>query len=730
MNRRFWKYLFFFGCLSIGSAADRPAGFAILRPDETRVYDLQIAQLDEGVYEIRTTGTDPYFYTLPFAESGLADTLHVLSFEYLSTAAAALQIFFAPSPTETGSIFSSLSAAEVWTGHAVDLQESGAWKDGVRFLRLDFGGEAGRIFQIRNLRLRPPTSPERRAAQERSLENQARLLLENGIRAYLKNTYPCRIHNVTVETDTIRIEGTLGAGRDNLYLCEALPQQVLFDRSSQNGLLQRCLHVPPSSHKFEYFLPLTDPNETFDVRVPRFVWQKGVRRDRLFSKWAVGQDAGYHDRRFQLFSHARWADAFPCRGKRQEEKPKSKKGLGALWLDRPLEDLDELGIGCVTVNIVLNRLISPANKMDSISYELNGKTYSFQAAYVDGLDRVLREAAERDLIVAAILLVQKDPRGGGVGNPAGFLAHPKSEESAVYAMPNFVQPEGIEYYQAVLDFLAARYGRDDRRYGRIHHWILHNEIDMGYHWTSAGPVGPLTYMDLYQKSMRMAFLTARKYNPHAGVFLSLTHHWNRTSHLDRGYLPRRLLEILLDQCGAEGDFPWAIAYHPYPQSLVEPKTWLDSRVSHSFETPLITPKNIEVLDAWVRQKRTFYRGQTPRTVWLSEQGLNSRDYSETSLAEQAAGMAYVWKKIKPLESIEAFVYHNWVDNEQEDGLLIGLRKLPAEGRDRKPIWYVYRDLETPEEEAACDFAKDLIGIEDWDQVRYTEPILETNLIEY
>ena len=211
----------------------------------------------------------------------------------------------------------------------------------------------------------------------------------------------------------------------------------------------------------------------------------------------------------------------------------------------------------------------------------------FARGYVENLDRVLQEAAKRNIIVAAIVLIKKDNRGGGPGNPTGYLAHPECEDSAVYAMANVSRPEGVEYYQAVLDFLASRYNRADQQYGRIHHWIIHNEVDMGFQWTNAGQVGPLTYMDLYQKSMRIAYLTARKYNPNAQVFISLTHYWNWTPHLERGYLPRQLLEILLDQSRAEGDFQWAIACHPYPQSLLESKTWLDSRVNFTFDTPLI-----------------------------------------------------------------------------------------------------------------------------------------------
>lgn len=720
------------GCFAVGLwAAGQAADSIPLRPDQTKIHDLQISMISEDICEIQTTGEDPYLLTLPFPKTFDPQKQFMLSFDYISPEPLDLQVFFAPSITETGSVRSSLHVANEWTSFAVNLTESRFFTSGVQYLRLDFGRTAGRILQIRNLFLRPPTVQEKRAFQERSLENQAKRLLENGIRAYLKNTYPCRISRVGVGVDTIQIKGTLTENWDHVYLCEVLPDQVLVGAYAQTEPGMVVFQRSPSLHEFRFAHTLPDKKGDFTLDLPRFIQREGIEQDRLFSRWVIGRkDTRYRGNRYELLSHARWADPPAAIWNGPEEKPKTKKGVGAIGMDRPLEDLDQLGIGCVTVNIVLNDLILPSNLIDAIPYELNGKTYSFNSVAVANLDAILKETARRDIVVAAIILIKKDRRGGGPGNPAGYLAHPKCEDSAIYAMANASQPEGIETYQAVLDFLANRYSREDKLYGRIHHWILHNEVDMGFQWTSAGQIGPLTYMDLYQKSMRIAHLTVRKYNPNAKVFASLTHYWNWTPHPQRGYLPRQLLEILLDQSKAEGDFPWAIAYHPYPQSLLEPKTWQDKRAVFSFETPFITPKNIEVIDAWVKQTRTWHQGKTPRTIWLSEQGFNSPDYSQKALTDQAAGMAYAWQKIKPLDSIEAFIYHNWVDNQHEDGLLLGLRKLPGENQEPKSIWYLYRDLETPNEEAACDFAKTMIGIEDWNVIRYTDPILETNLIEY
>ena len=53
------------------------------------------------------------------------------------------------------------------------------------------------------------------------------------------------------------------------------------------------------------------------------------------------------------------------------------------------------------------------------------------------------------------------------------------------------------------------------------------------------------------------------------------------------------------------------------------------------------------------------------------------------------------------------------------GLKTGLRKYPDDESDPfgcKPSWYLYRDLATERETESCEFAKKIIGIEDWDEI--------------
>ena len=62
-------------------------------------------------------------------------------------------------------------------------------------------------------------------------------------------------------------------------------------------------------------------------------------------------------------------------------------------------------------------------------------------------------------------------------------------------------------------------------------------------------------MDIYVKSMRLLYYTARKYNPHAEVLITLTHYW-QSRHNEYCYPSAQLLDLLLDY--TEAEVVWAV----------------------------------------------------------------------------------------------------------------------------------------------------------------------------
>lgn len=667
-----------------------------LIPAPATAHDLELKDLGNGEWEVHTTGADPYFSVKSAGGPLDLDATPMLSMDYFCAGGVGRTLVFVGAVLDLPHLITTeMGRREGWAGFSVDLRQTVERPVAPpETLRITTGQAPGIVLRFRNLQARAATEAERQSIAERQAKIDADHAQAERLRAYFKREFPGAIEKITADTSCITISGKVGEGSGDCLMAEVPMWEDVT-----------ALKSPAALHSIQ---PGADGK--FTLRVER---SSAKDRDLLLSGWAlVKPDGGA----YQLFSALRYADEVAARAELPPAKPLSKKGLGGCDFAHP--DIKELGIHSVTINIILNDLLSPEPGPGKTLYTYAGRTWYSNDAVVATYDRYFLTAVERGLMVSAIVLlppVRDSPPNSWIRS----AAHPDADSGAAFVMPDFTRAEGVNAYAAAMNFVAERYTRPDGRYGRIHHWILHNEINSGFFWTSAGTKTDLTYLALYHKSLRVAHLLTRQYDPNAKAFISLEHCWGRPADV-RSYAGRDLMEYLVSFSKTEGDFPWGVAFHPYPQDIFNPRTWEDSEAPCDFAAPFITYKNIEVLDAWARQERVAYRGQ-PREIQLSEQGLNSPDYSEKSLRDQSAGMAYAWKKIEPLPTVSAFQYHLWADDRGEGGLRLGLRKFgddPQDPHGLKPIWQLYQALGTPEFEAKAEFAKEVLGIKDWAEVPY------------
>ena len=523
-----------------------------------------------------------------------------------------------------------------------------------------------------------------------SIYNEDDLKYEDSLKQYLRNTYPSVINKVSVTESSIEIVGNC-VGEGHFYLGEIPPY----------------LDVTKID-KAPYKVELTEAS--FSIVLDRFIEREGVLYDRLLSKWAIFQMTDLAD---QLVSHARHADEIWAYQHLSPITLTSKKGLGGLTANSFISDLSLLGISSATINVCITHFMHLTPRTGDVEYVYGGKSYYMDLGYLENsIDRTLLAATkERNMSVAAIILLE--PASRCINPQLGEILQHPDNDGGVYTMPNMTTLEGLNCYAAALDFLAKRYCTTDNRYGRISHWIMHNEVDGARDWTNMG-IKPITvFTDTYVKSMRMCYNIVRQYDENAEVFASFSHSWTEKSN-PTWYTCKEMIDLLNVYSKVEGDFQWGLAYHSYAQDLTNPCTWNDPNATCSMNTQFVTFKNLEVLNKWALDKENKYKGIIKRSVWLSEAGVNSRGYSDEELQKQAAGVAYAWKKVNALEGIDAWQWHNWFDH-PGDGACLGLRKYLDESYngEPKPAWYVYQKANTHEEDEFFEQFLPIIGISDW-----------------
>ncbi|MDR2704602.1 MAG: DUF5722 domain-containing protein [Planctomycetaceae bacterium] len=656
---------------------------------------------ENGDWVITTKGTDPYLFIDAECTVDI-HTHYVLSFESFNTTESLPLVIFVGNVLDILHLVEgyALPRTEGWTSNSYDISVTlNPPTSPFTSFRIRFGNTPGKTFRVKNFKLREPTEQEKELAQNREHLQEQDAKLTNRLKEYMDKKFTSNISSIqaSYHTEKITIQGTLTeSNRENIGLAEIPFWKDVTD-----------LKEP------ETFIPLNDTSfqadTTFQIKVDRKAEDK---HDRLLSGWVIVRKLNTE---YELLSALHYVDDIEAKTDLEPMIPRTLKGIGGCPMNH--RDMIDLDIASVTFNILLDRILYTEAGSGRIPYTYAGKTYYADINnHLKEIDRDMAIAGERGWMVSVILLIPVN-RSGNKNSWLGLAAHPETEGNAAFSMPNFTSREGSEAYAATINFLAERYSTEKQ--GRIHRWIIHNEIQNGFYWSNAGRKTKETYMNLYQKSMRTVQLLACLYDPNAKTLISLDHDWNRTGD-PRGYRGKELLDLLVNFSRKEGDFEWGIAYHPYAQDINNPRTWEDSQAIYSYNTPFLTFKNLEVLDAWTSQEKVLYRGK-PREIQFTEQGLNSPDYSEKSLRDQAAAMVYTWKKIEKMKNVTAFQYHLWADVYEEGGLKLGLRKYhdtPGDPHGKKPIWYLFQAYGTSQWEEVSNPYKTVLGINDWEEVIY------------
>mgnify|MGYP003639345044 FL=1 len=689
----------------------------LLEPKETVQIELNVnttsggldaTEVGTGSYVLNTSGNDPWIRSKSIEVLYDIEQSYIISFEYRTeTAYNDLEIFYGPPIIGTQKLSAGeIPAATEWTTYTinprllVDNFQDNEWTD----FRFDFGKNENeaKTIEVRNIKIRKPTAQE--LEDEQNSDKFLSVVIDQEFRDYLNTTYANTISLVKIDTDLVNISGSVTNATEELFLAEIEPHQYGFNQS-----------------EFNFITPITIINDTFNVDVERFVQKPDHDYDRLYSRWVIVRKTG--ESTYEYTSNAKWAGDISAIALNniEEDKASSIKGLDGLGPSTlsNFSDLTDLDIKSMKLNLLLNGVLSL--NPTGMTHEFNGKIYNISPGFVTGFDQRIKRLTDNGIKAAFVLLI---PLNIGNEDLRRIFVHPDAS-LGLYSMANVATEEGAEYYAAVVDFLAERYSRPDKLYGRLDQWIIHNEVDAHTNWTHAGAKPVSLYTQIYDRSMRMVHYTIRKHNPSAKVFGSFTKHWNSVAGSSANFKSKDILDVLVKLSDKEEDFEWGIGWHSYPTNLFNPKVWNDPAVKTqlNFDTPEITPKNLEMIDAYVRQKDVLYNGKKVRTILLSENGFSSNTAKNPNASEtnQAAALAYFWKKTNlRLPAIENIQLHRWVDNPNEAGLEFGLWTVldgTNDGFDRKKEgWYVWEAAGTANENAVFDPYKSVIGINDWNEI--------------
>ena len=370
-------------------------------------------------------------------------------------------------------------------------------------------------------------------------------------------------------------------------------------------------------------------------------------------------------------------------------------------------ELDDLGVKQAAYNIPVARLLGPTTSAayPTVYYTYNGKTYTLNGQVIAEYDLVFSTLTAKGITTTAIIL-------NNYSSAYPQLIHPKARSggSAPYYMFNGAEESGVEYMAAIGSFLAERYSGNS--HGRISNWVIANEINARKEWNYMAHTDVDTYVEEYVKAFRVFYTAIKSVSSSARVYISLDQQWDRNIKNNTNYDARDVLDVFNSSILAKGNIDWGVAQHPYNVPLTEARIWKSSKyVKHDAGTSMLTMANIEVLVNYLRQDHFRKDDGEVRSILISELGYTSR----AGEANQAAAYAYAYYKMEAYEEIDGFLLNRETDAAEEvaQGLAFGLS---GAGGNHKQIYNVFKYIDTPQHAEYTNFAKDIIGISNWNEI--------------
>jgi Family of unknown function (DUF5722) len=383
-----------------------------------------------------------------------------------------------------------------------------------------------------------------------------------------------------------------------------------------------------------------------------------------------------------------------------------------------VDDALELGIAHAALNVQLGHLLRPLSDSAPLRPDLGeaevAPGWAVSAAALAALDAQVRPLAKAGVELNFILLAR------ATQNPEvdALQFDPRYDPKAPNALGAFrvLDEVGSNYFRAVIGVLARRYGAASE-IGTVRGWIVGNEVNSHWWWYNLGEAGMHEVVAAYEPAVRTVQEVVSAHQADARVYLSLEHHWQArfaAGSAKQSCRGRAFLDAFARRARKGGDYPWHLAFHPYPEDLFDCRFWEDESALPHEASPRITFRNLEVLTKYLRHKELLWQGK-PRRVILSEQGFHCRD-DDTGERDQAVAFALAWRKVQSLDGIDAFIYHRQVDHAGEGGLRFGLwRNKPgsvADPGEKRMIWSLLRACDTPMGERVLGMVLKQSGIED------------------
>lgn len=436
---------------------------------------------------------------------------------------------------------------------------------------------------------------------------------------------------------------------------------------------------------------------------------------RIFAKFLLARRMA--DGNFRILGGAHYVDNAELTAKNNYAYPtaRSKKGLAV----QLYSDAQELNISHTVINVPVNDYIAAGQSSATVDFIYGNTTYYISRDMLAYLDYRVKLFTDAGVNVYINLLLDAPSPEQSDSLDTMYKADISTSVS-LYGF-NVSERDTVMYLESFVHFLAERYTRPDGEYGFAGSYILGYQVNSNRSYNYMGPLPLDSYLNYYTVAFRIMDTALRSVYSDGRSYISLANNFNSSiiepnslydSQLD--YSAKDTLDLFAFKIASAGDIPWRLAISAYPSDRTLTDFRGDSSALKNDSTPFISMDNIETLCEYMGKEELLYNGEK-RKITISSMGISADNDSSENLM-QAALYAYSYFKAETSDDIEALIYYRHVDYPLESGrfgLWSSSSETEARAADKKPIYNVFKYIDTDRSEATVQFALAQLGASEW-----------------
>lgn len=235
------------------------------------------------------------------------------------------------------------------------------------------------------------------------------------------------------------------------------------------------------------------------------------------------------------------------------------------------------GAGATVIDIHLDRLISLEKGGEPYFYE--NKYYYFNSAYIDRLEKQVKNLSDSGLSVSLRLLVKSADHE--------YLVYTPESDSYESLLANISNADGYYYFKAAVSFIAAKCNvTKNGRFG-VDSLIIGKSVNSGNTVSFAPTMSMTDLVKTYADLMRVAYLAAN--NPNLTIYASVGDVMEHSAlgYTDNRYDSLAFLTALRDFIEVEGSFPWGVCVETSTAAQTAGTNKVFSLEDNEFSAPLL-----------------------------------------------------------------------------------------------------------------------------------------------